>query len=235
MKKNDIDLVLFCGGSMKFENSELPKPLHIINSDKTILQYFIENLPKDYFRKITLLVERSWVKSFQKIISNYLIDISIFQVNDHSLTVEKLFEYLINNHHQKSIFSYPDIFSEESFWKYQDHSSGSILMTKRPLSSRFPRVFSSPFDDVIKGVSDYESKIPANPHFIFAGKFQAENNSLKSYLNDFLTSDHLDKRLEVGFFDWLASKRLLVSNTYIDKWTIADGPRDYKEILNFKR
>jgi len=227
------NLVLFCGGETKLIPGKLPKPLIQLN-EKEILLHYLDQIPTNLFLKVILLVEEHWLSEFNLLISN-LKGIEIYPVSNASSTLTKLNEYLSNysNHTEFTTFSYPDIFVEKSYWNNSTRIEDRVLLFQKPLSSRFPRIFSSPFNNKVKGISDYQSKVPANPHFIFAGKFFSQTSFLKKYLNNFISKTSKEMNLEVDFFDWLASEEVLIHETYIDEWIISDSPKDNYSILQF--
>ena len=233
MHSYEDNLVLFCGGETQLMPGKLPKPLIKLDKKAMLLNY-LDQIPTNLFLKVILLVEEHWLSEFELVIAPFK-HIEICAVSNSSSTLLKLNEYLANysNHTDFTTFSYPDIFVEESYWNYTTRIKDRVLVSQKPLTSRFPRIFSSPFNNKVKGVSGYHSKVPANPHFIFAGKFSGETRFLKKYLNTFISQTSEKMKLEVDFFDWLASEEVLICDTYIDEWIISDSPKDHQAILQF--
>lgn len=233
MNSHQENLVLFCGGETKLMPGKLPKPLIELDK-KAILLHYLDQIPTNLFLKVILLVEEHWLSEFKHLIAHHK-GVEIYPVSNSSSTLIKLNEYLANysNHTDFTTFSYPDIFVEKSYWNNATRIKDRVLLIQKPLSSRFPRIFSSPFNNKVKGISDYHSKVPANPHFIFAGKFFSETRFLKKYLNNFISKTSKEMNLEVDFFDWLACEEVLICETYIDEWIISDSPKDNYSILQF--
>lgn len=229
MHKIKDNLVLFCGGESQRFTENVPKPLLKLN-DKEIIINYLEQLNFSIFNRTILLVEENWVKKFNALVTGYK-NVEVFEVKNSSSTLQKLKKFIdeYNDHSEYTIFSYPDIFVAKSYWKQSNKSTNKVVISQKPLTSRFPRIFTSPFNNKVKGVSDYNSKVPANPHYIFAGKFYSNTKFLQNMLETFLSKNDYDN-LEVSFFDWLAANGSLVSESYIDEWIICDSARDFKEI-----
>lgn len=233
MSSTQDNLILFCGGETKQFSESAPKPLLKLNNNYELIINYIKRIQVQKFRKILLLVEKNWVNAFNQLLSDFY-DVEIIAVPDSSSTFEKLVSFITkyNDHSEFSVISYPDIFISPSFWHTSKRETQKVYISQKPLTSRFPRIFSSPFNNNVKGVSGYNSKVPANPHFIFAGKFFANTDFLRNCLETY-SSDYSHPDLEIGFMDWLASKNLLISETYIDEWIICDSARDYEALDKF--
>jgi NDP-sugar pyrophosphorylase family protein len=121
-------------------------------------------------------------------------------------------------------FSYPDIFTGKSFWTTP--LCDSISLTTVPVRTRFPRVYTSPFETAVKGVSSYDSRNPANAHRIFAGLFQGDRELFRDVLKNF-ESERIDGGLEVDFLNFCANKNILKQHEYYDFWLNADSSRDF--------
>jgi hypothetical protein len=240
MNLDQKELVLFAGGSLLREDSFRPKALHQIDENRKIIEAFLGHLPKNIFSKIYILIEDNRLDEFEYIsnwgLKNLKLEIQLVATKNGSTTEEKLIKFLSRKIDGRLVFSYPDIFADEVFWSPSEEIlEDKVSITITPLVSRFPRVYSSPFANIVKGVSAYQAKVPANPHYIFAGRFESNVLYLRNKLDEYLKSESKTGNLEVGFFDWLAAQKSLIQTVYLDSWFIADGPRDYNSIINFLR
>lgn len=215
------ELFLFCGGKRKFDNSYMSKPLCLMNNGKSVIQNFL-SLNINNFEKISLLVEQNEVSLFEREVGSHKID--IVETPDNSPTIIK-FKTVLNAFESPLIsFSYPDIFTEKSFWTTP--VLGSISLTTVPVRTRFPRVYSSPFETAVKGISSYDSRNPANAHRIFAGLFQGDRELFRDNLKHF-ELERVDGGLEVDFLNFCANKNILKQHEYYDFWLNADSSRDF--------
>ena len=148
MSFDSKNLVLFCGGCTLLKGVDLPKPLHNVNGNNTIIHDFLDAIPQNFFNHVYLLVEKKWVTHFDKILNIENLNYKIVEVDDNSSTLDKLYSFVkaFVNQEGNYMFSYPDIFAKDAFWQFPQFPSDKVLITKRPLSSRFPRVFLEPFN-----------------------------------------------------------------------------------------
>lgn len=215
------ELFLFCGGKRKFNNLNISKPLYVMNNGKSIIHNFL-SLNTDNFSKIHLLVEIDEILLFEKEVG--LHKVNIIEVANESSTLSKFKTVIDEFKVQLMSFSYPDIFTEKSFWTLPQYDS--ISLTTVPVRTRFPRVYSSSFQDSVKGISSYDSRNPANAHSIFAGLFQGHNELLKETFNSF-EIENIGGRLEIDFLNFCANKNILKKIEYFDFWMNADSSRDF--------
>ena len=240
MSFSQKELVLFAGGTVTVREYIKPKALLNIDCDRTILETFLEHLPKNSFSKIHLLIEVDRLDEFEYIanwgMKNLNLKIQLTLTETGSSTEEKLVKFLSSGTDNRLVISYPDVFSSAQFWSSNDEiPEDKILVTVVPITSRFPRVLFSPFESLVKGVSAYQAKVPANPHHVFSGRFEGDALCIKENLNEYRKTEGHVNNLEVGFFDWLAARKSLISKIYLGPWFVADGPRDYHSICEFIR
>lgn len=213
---------LFCGGSRDYANGK-SKPLQIYGDARPL---FVEHYFHivDHFDVINYVCEVDEVTAFGDAIKKYKLDKAhIFEVSNHSTTLLKLREILPFLSGDYCSFSYPDIFCSALFWDVK--STKGVTLNKVPIKSRFPRIYSEMFSDKVKGVSDYQSKVPANPHFIYAGKFSASFSILTKEVAK--TDEKNDWNLEVSLFDHLSLKEVVDSKTVYSDWFNIDSNRDF--------
>ena len=215
------ELFLFCGGKRTYNNLHISKPLLAMNNGKSVIYNFL-SLNINNFEKIHLLVEKDEISLFEKAIGRYKV--GIVETPDESPTISK-FKTVLNEFEVPLMsFSYPDIFTDKSFWT--DPPCDSISLTTVPVRTRFSRVYSSPFGAAVKGVSSYNSRNPANAHNIFAGLFQGDRELFRDTLINF-ESEQIDGVLEVDFLNFCANKNILNKLEYFDFWLNADSSRDF--------
>lgn len=226
-------LFLFCGGERTYNGERIPKPLIRLANKKTLLETYLGTVV-DKFDDIRLIVEKKHSNLFKQILNESTnlkgCRIEIVLTENDTCTFQKFETVIEASTFDSACFSYPDIFTDSSFWS--ELSFSNLFITTTPVRTRFPRVYSSPFNDIVKGVSRYASRMPANPHLIFAGTFGGSYGDIKSALNAF--SANLEKNklsFEVDFLDYCAGAGLLKYRDYYDNWVIADSERDYEQIL----
>ncbi len=213
-------IYLFCGGSRNYPNGK-SKPLQIYGNSKELLIDHYYHIKK-YFDKITYVVESDEILLFRDIISKLKLDAGIVEVKNKTSTLEKSKEIVCSMEEEYASFSYPDIFCNKSFWDISKDNDFTI--TRVSISSRFPRIYSDIFTNVVKGISNYQSEVPANPHYIFGGKFDFKVSQFKKYILEFAIDN---KNLEVDFLDNLALKNTIFTKTIFEKWFNIDSDRDY--------
>jgi hypothetical protein len=219
-------IYLFCGGNKNYSNGK-SKPLQkYVNDDELILVHY--HHIKNYFDKITYIIEDDEFEFFNETTSNIKDNINIFRARSGTSTLQKLEEIINTIDEEFASFSYPDIFCGADFWKISKYKDFTI--TRISISSRFPRIYSDIFTDTVKGISNYQSRVPANPHYIFGGKFDFNVNKLKKFMLDFEVDG---KTLEVDFLDDLALKKSIYAKTIYEEWFNIDSARDYTNMLKF--
>jgi NDP-sugar pyrophosphorylase family protein len=226
-------LFLFCGGERTYNGERSPKPLIRLANKKTLLETYLYTLCSK-FDDIRLIVEKKHSEQFKKALTELpklnSSKLEIFVVENETSTFQKFEAVMDESRFKDACFSYPDIFTDASFWN--DLSFAELFITTTPVRTRFPRVYSSPFNNIVKGVSRYTSRMPANPHLIFAGTFGGSYDNIKNALDSFTTNlDKASVSFEVDFLDYCAGAGLLRYRDYYDSWVIADSERDYEQII----
>lgn len=216
------NIFIFCGGprlyndlSKGFYNFDYKEPLLVIN---------YRNL-KNSYKNIIYLINEDDEDSFNTLKKDFnLVQAECITFNPKSTTLEKAVETFEHYKNQNSLnFSYVDILSEESFWDIKPCDLTTIKIV--PFRSRFPKITLDPFTNKVKGVTMYNSRVPANKSYIFAGFCQIN----KSHVIELLNSEFSDKGqvdLEVKLFDQLSLKNKLVAVPYYKKWLHIDSKRD---------
>lgn len=220
------NIYLFCGGNKNYKNGK-SKPLQKFGNDRELLLIHYEHI-KIFFDHITYIVEEDEINLFSDVLSDQGNNISIFKVNKNTTTLQKLNEVTKIMSEDYASFSYPDIFCGSSFWKISKDNDFTI--NKVSISSRFPRIYSDIFTDTVKGISNYQAQVPANPHYIFGGKFDFYVKELKNHLLEF---DIGNKNLEVDFLDNLALVNTIYTKTIYDEWFNIDSDRDFFNMMSF--
>jgi hypothetical protein len=217
-------IYLFCGGNKNYSNGK-SKPLQKYGNDNELILTHYHHIKK-YFDKITYIIEEDEVELFNEIAFSIKNNINIFKAKKGTSTLQKLEEVINTIDEDYSSFSYPDIFCNSDFWKISKDKDFTI--TRISISSRFPRIYSDIFTDTVKGISNYQSRVPANPHYIFGGKFDFNVNELKRSILDFEIEN---KNLEVDFLDDLALKKTIYAKTVYEEWFNIDSDRDYTNMM----
>jgi hypothetical protein len=226
-------LFLFCGGERTYNGERSPKPLIRLANKKTLLETYLFTLGSE-FDDIRFIVEKKHSEQFKRVLTELPksnnCELEVFLVENETSTFQKFGAVIDESSFENACFSYPDIFTDPSFWN--DLSFSELFITTTPVRTRFPRVYSSPFNNIVKGVSRYTSRMPANPHLIFAGTFGGSYNNIKNALNLFATNlDGASVSFEVDFLDYCAGAGLLRYKDYYDSWVIADSERDFENIV----
>ncbi len=219
-------LYLFCGGE-SYSGSGQSKPLDKIGGSMPLVSCHYEHV-KAHFQKIVYLVEVHEIDLYKRFLpTRSSTQVKLIPVPQGSTTLDKLIISADFMDEKKASVSYPDIFSSDIFWQGFDFESFRLLQV--PVKSRFPRVYTDNFSDQVRGVSDYQSRVPANPHFIFGGKFDFNVENLRHMLRSYDVGASNKKRgLEVGFFDFIAQHESMQVKTIYDPWFHVDNERDYK-------
>jgi hypothetical protein len=218
-------IYLFCGGNRSHINDK-SKPLQKFVADKELVLIHYEHI-KSYFNKITYIVEENEISLYSEILANLGNNVHIFRANNHTTTLQKLYEVTNIMSEEFASFSYPDIFCGKDFWQISKEQSFTI--SRVSIKSRFPRIFSDIFTENVKGISNYQAQVPANPHYIFGGKFDFNVKELQSCLSGF---DIQNKNLEIDFLDDLALAKTIYAKTVFDDWFNIDSDRDFINMIN---
>ena len=218
-------IYLFCGGSKNYIDGK-SKPFQKFGSDRELVLTHYHHIKK-YYDKVTYIVEEDEVDFFTEALISISNDINIFIAKKETTTLQKLHEVINTIDEEYASFSYPDIFCSPDFWQVSKDKDFTI--TRISISSRFPRIYSDIFNDTVKGISNYQSPVPANPHYIFGGKFDFNVKELKSFILNF---DIENNNLEVDFLDDLALKKNIHAKTVFEEWFNIDSDRDYVNMMN---
>lgn len=221
-------LILFCGGE-KIYGEKNPKPLMSYN-DKTLIVEYLNRIQTSSFESIVLLVENQDYKNFEFIAT--FKNLKILSVEDKSSTLQKVRKMLNENYddiHENIFFSYPDIIYEQEIFIHTFDSSLNLKIT--PLKSRFPEIIRDRFSENIKGITIFDSPVPANPTFIFAGVAAIKKDILKNQLKDFILRSEADGNFEVDFFQFMIDQNLAKYQIYSGKWKTIDSKKDFLQNL----
>lgn len=217
-------IYLFCGGNKHYPNKK-SKPLQKFGGKNELIISHLDHI-KNYFDKISYLVEKDEVSIFSKLLKKVVKNPKIIEVKNSSSTIEKLKESMKHMKEEYACVSYPDIFCDSNFWEIS--KMNDFTVSRVSISSRFPRIYSDIFTDVVKGVSNYQSKVPANPHFIYGGKFDFKVSEMKKFLKVFNSEI---KDFEIDFLDSLAQENTLIAKTIYGDWFHIDSDRDYSNMI----
>ena len=219
---------LMCGGG--WLGSPTPKPLQDFGSGRPLLVDHYHQTEAS-FDRVVCMVERSHLAAFERVREEYSLEkISMTQTADHSSTADKFSTILEQAVDTSLLVSYPDIFAPPKFWGALPESRGHVgglSVMKTPITSRFPRVYGEMFSSSVKGVSDYRSPRPANPHFIFAGLMLVDVDPTRELWLEYAANQTIGS-LEVGFLDYAANHGALSAEAYYGDWFHIDSHRDYR-------
>ena len=202
-------IYLFCGGNKNYPNGK-SKPLQKFGDGNELILDNYRHIEK-YFDKITYVVEHDEIDLYKEILSKFNLDAQILKVKNETSTLQKLRNACDLMDEEYASFSYPDIFCSKNFWSISKDKDFTI--SRVSISSRFPRIYSDIFTNVVKGISNYQSRVPANPHYIFGGKFDFNVEQLKKFILDFKIEN---KNLEIDFLDELALKKTIHLKTIFE-------------------
>ncbi|MAY91229.1 MAG: hypothetical protein CMN00_08695 [Rickettsiales bacterium] len=217
-------IYLFCGGNKNYPNGK-SKPLQKFADGNELILDNYRHIEK-YFDKITYVVEHDEIDLYKEILSKSNLDAQILKVKNETSTLQKLRNACDLMDEEYASFSYPDIFCSKNFWSISKDKDFTI--SRVSISSRFPRIYSDIFTNVVKGISNYQSRVPANPHYIFGGKFDFNVEQLKKFIIDFKIEN---KNLEIDFLDELALKKTIHLKTIFEEWFNIDSDRDYSNMM----
>ena len=221
-------LILFCGGE-KIYGGNNPKPL-MSHNDKILIVEYLNKIKNSNFNSIFLLVENEDYKNFEFLTA--FKNLEILRVEDQSSTLQKVKKILNENYddiHENIFFSYPDIIYDQEIFIHTFDSSLDLKIT--PLKSRFPEIIRDRFSDNIKGITIFDSPVPANPTFIFAGVAAIKKAVLKKQLKDFVARNGVDTNFEVDFFQFMIDQNLAKYQIYSGKWKTIDSIKDFLQYL----
>lgn len=224
-------LFLFCGGLFFDGKSYRPKPLMLINGQDTLLEKYLLRLPSNKWDKILLLVENDFTHEFRELIKkmNFPFEISLLECKNGSSTFEKFKVSILNSEFDIGTYSYPDIFVENEYW--EDAVCDDMTITKVVSKSRFPKISEDIFSNVVRGVTLHSSNVPANPHYIYGGKFVGSRKKIEEYLTKYLDCSNIDAMFEVDFLNFLAKNKVLTSSIYYGNWHLFDNNRDLNGLI----
>ncbi|MDC1082116.1 hypothetical protein OAQ53_03440 [Gammaproteobacteria bacterium] len=217
-------IYLFCGGNKNYPNGK-SKPLQKFGDSNELILDNYRHIQK-YFDKITYVVEHDEIDLYKEILSESNLEAQILKVKNETSTLQKLRNACDLMDEEYASFSYPDIFCSKNFWSISKDKDFTI--SRVSISSRFPRIYSDIFTNVVKGISNYQSRVPANPHYIFGGKFDFNVEQLKKFILDFKIEN---KNLEIDFLDELALKKTIHLKTIFEEWFNIDSDRDYTNMM----
>lgn len=234
-------LFLFCGGPAIYGEG-LPKPLmHVSEGESLILFYlkYLKNCKSLMPNRVILLCDDNQEHLVQSELEKleFPIPISVRACGRQPSTFKK-FEIAVSEAVDQSLvaqFSYPDVFClgepTELFAEAQA-SSTSVFISASPLKSRFPSLIVDVYNNVVKGISNYSSALPANPHYVFGGDFWGPVGSLKTLADEFkLQVDTPEPSLEFDFFFWLINQKKMGCTILRDDRIWVDSNRDVHNLL----
>ena len=146
-------IYLFCGGNKHYPNKK-SKPLQKFGGKSELIISHLDHI-KNYFDKISYLVEKDEVPIFSKLLKKVVKNPRIIEVKNSSSTIEKLKESMKHMKEEYACVSYPDIFCDSNFWEIS--KLNNFTVSRVSISSRFPRIYSDIFTDIVKGVSKINS------------------------------------------------------------------------------
>ena len=234
-------LFLFCGGPAIY-GEDLPKPLMPVRPGESLLRVYLRFLETQQGRKltkVTLLCDDNQEALFRSELENFdfLVPISIMSCGTNVNTLGK-FEVAISTVIDPSlisVFSYPDIFffgeriepSEDDLKR-----NSGVFITAAPLTSRFPSLIIDSYNNIVKGISNYNSPVPANPHFVFGGELWGRTEAFVSLFRDFkLQVDMPNPSLEYDFFFWLINQKKMGCTILHGHRIWVDSSRDVQNLL----
>lgn len=230
-------LAIFAGGSRRYRGSEsslVSKPLWQLGDLPLVRHFFARCIPKhsrSKFDQIILMVERDELEQFQKVFESEgtppLLSFSITEPG--SSTLEKAAAAVLEldvDKESRLTFAYPDIFHPSAIDVViaTPLLVDSLVISVRPLLSRFPRVFTGPFDSGVRAVSRPGVGVEANQALLFGGHLSSSAHVFESLLNNKLLVE--DSSLELDVLAQLASERRLNYVAPGGLWVKVDSERD---------
>jgi hypothetical protein len=240
----NFELFLFCGG-VAMDQEGRPKPLMKLHDGRSLIAHFLSfftaqngNPPK----KITLLCDDGQKTLYEAELkkTQVLCSIAIQECGKNSTTFEKFSCALraLDMEHVRSFihFSYPDIFffgesSEPSISSLE--SETALIISAAPLTSRFPRLSIDPYSNEVKGISNYNSPVPANPMHVFGGDIWGRAEKLIELIGEFSAqhAETLKPSLEYDFFFWLVNEKKVRCVMKHGERLLVDSFRDVQKLM----
>lgn len=236
-------LFLFCGGAA-IDNTGRPKPLMQISDGISLLIQFlkhIENNRSKNYSCITLLCDdgqEATIADNLRTLLEYPAAINIQTCGPHAKTLEKFEQALnaIGNDKTFVQFGYPDIFYFGELTPFVHEfpkDLTSVHISAAPLTSRFPHLIVDTYNNEIKGISNYNSPVPANPMHVFGGDLWGYANELLKLVKEFNSQTDVSiATLEYDFFFWLINQKKMKSVILYGERIWVDSPRDVKKLLD---
>ena len=114
--------------------------------------------------------------------------------------------------------------------KLQDDKSGRVLVEKLRKAGHNLKDRKI-IKDNVKGITIFDSPVPANPTFIFAGVAAIKKAILNKQLKDFVARNAIDSNFEVDFFQFMIDQNLAKYQIYSGKWKTIDSIKDFLQYL----
>lgn len=234
-------LYLFCGGPAH-DGEGRPKPLMKIIDGRSLIVHFLfylkdrrPTLPKT----VTLLCDDGQEEALRSelIGLSYSVPIHILACGKNANTFEKFSKALLATTDSKEIvqFGYPDIFFFDEFREPAKQTidlDATVHISAAALTSRFPRLAVDPYNNNVKGISNYSSLVPANPLYVFGGDIWGRVDHLKKLINEFQSQEKLTSpSLEYDFFFWLVNHNKMRSVIQHGERLWIDSIRDINHLL----
>lgn len=238
----NIPLFLFCGGrSIDVEGR--PKPLMKVRESRSLLVFYLNYLERHrptMPSHITLLCDAGQEAAFQEELRglSYPVSIQVQACGSEASTFEKLESALHKIEDKKAVvqFSYPDIFSFNGYSapKREDLELNNIIhISAATLISRFPRLILDVYKNEIRGISNYSSPVPANPHYVFGGDLWAQAHELLILIREFKSQrEGLRPSLEYDFFFWLINQKKMRCVILHGERLWVDSVREVQQLLS---
>ncbi len=237
----NIPLFLFCGGPA-IDGEGRPKPLMKIREDYSLIVHYLYYLKRHRPTmpySVTLLCDAGQEAAIEAEVGgiSYPVSIRVQACGAQASTFEKFEKALRGIGGKKTVvqFGYPDIFSfhEYSEPKKKDlESNNSVHISAAALTSRFPQLIVDVYKNEIRGISNYSSPVPANPHYVFGGDLWGQVDELLTLIAEFKSQvKKIAPSLEYDFFFWLINyKKMRCVMMYGERIWI-DSVRDVHKLL----
>jgi hypothetical protein len=237
----NIPLFLFCGGPA-IDAEGHPKPLMKIREGRSLIVHYLHYLERHrptLPSSVTLLCDAGQETAIKAelVDLSYPVSIRVQACGAPASTFEKFEKALTEIEDKKVVvqFGYPDIFSfnEYSEPKKQDlESNTSVHISAAALTSRFPRLIVDVYNNEIRGISNYSSPVPANPHHVFGGDLWGKADELLMLIAEFRSQvETLAPSLEYDFFFWLINHKKMRCVMLYGERIWVDSVRDVHQLL----
>lgn len=239
---NRQHLFLFCGGP-SINGDGCPKPLMKIRDNTSLVAYFLLHLQHTLPAlpsAITLLCDDGQEDLLRAAVADpgCPVPVSVMACGNSSGTLEKLERALGQCADATQIvqFGYPDIFyfGEPAQPDVDKLASGeTVCISAAALTSRFPRLIVDPYNETVRGISNYTGEVPANPLLVFGGDLWGQAGTLATLLTAFRHETSLPQpTLEYDFFFWLINHKKMLSLMLHGDRIWVDSARDIRNLLN---